>query len=66
MDAERLTPPSPTATEVAGVKRLAQVFATSYSSERAQGIADALAWILGEADRPRFLEGQAKRAAREN
>lgn len=52
MDAERLTPPSPTAREVEQFLFLARNDGYLYTSERCHGIADALAWVLGRAERP--------------
>lgn len=48
MDADRLTPPSPTRNQVAEQLAIALLLIEHYDDERAGGIADALSWILGE------------------
>lgn len=48
MDAERLTPPSPTMIQVEQQHELAAAYAEAYDSDRARGVCEALAWVLGE------------------
>lgn len=64
MDQERLTPPSPTAADIREVKRLAEIYASCYDSQRAQGMAEICGWVLGERDRPAFPDSLKPKARR--
>jgi len=48
MDAERLTPPSPTRDQVIEQVRFATAITAHYDDEFAEGVKLALSWILGE------------------
>lgn len=52
MQQERLSPPSPTETEIREIARLAGIYASAYESEHAQGIRDTCLWVLGQQKRP--------------
>lgn len=52
MDQERLTPPSPTVTEVREIARIAHIHASAYDSPRSQAIYETCKWIIGEGQRP--------------
>jgi hypothetical protein len=52
MDAERLTPPSPTRDQVIEVGRLASAHCFAYDDDRCRAIAETCLWILGEGVRP--------------
>jgi len=52
MDAERLTPPSPTRDEVIAARKLARIRFDAYAEDRAEAILETLHWILGEGPRP--------------
>lgn len=54
MDAERLTPPSPTAREITWVLYLARRAGYAHQLPEAHAIADCCAWILGQGERPKI------------